>query len=149
MNATGPESGPEAARSPARFYVDESLLGIARALSYARQDVVHPGHPRFPAVILGDSDDVWVPAVASAGLIAIVRDRRVLSRWWEDDLVVSHRLRLIHLAAKRDLTNWGYLSLLAKHWDALERAMSATGEGPWRMAILESSVELRPIAARP
>jgi hypothetical protein len=64
-----------------RFYVDESLLGLGKALSYARKDVTYPGHIRFPEVQLGARDDVWIPIVAAAGLVAVLRDRHVLTRW--------------------------------------------------------------------
>jgi hypothetical protein len=129
----------------ARFYVDESLLAIGRALAHARRDVVYPGHPRLPEGKPGDDDETWIPLVAAAGLIAILRDRRVVTRWWENDLVVAHRLRLIHLAVKRDLTSWGYLCLLVKHWNSIERHIADADEGPWRLAVLETRVDLRPI----
>jgi len=130
---------------PARFYVDESLLGTGRALAHARRDVVHPGHLRFPDVKIGDSDVQWIPVVAAAGLVAILRDRKIVTRWWENDLVVAHRLRLVHLAVKRDLTNWGYLCLLVRHWEAIERHIDDAGEGPWRLVVLDKRVDLRPI----
>jgi hypothetical protein len=89
-----------------RFYVDESLLGLGKALAQARSDVVYPGHAALPALQLGDLDEDWIPKVAAARLVAIVRDKHVCTRWWENELIVTHKLHLIHLAVRRNLSNW-------------------------------------------
>jgi hypothetical protein len=36
-----------------RFFVDESILGVGKALAIARTDVIHTGHPLIPEVPLG------------------------------------------------------------------------------------------------
>lgn len=36
-----------------RFFVDESLLGLGKALAYARKDLVHSGHPLIPGAPTG------------------------------------------------------------------------------------------------
>lgn len=132
-----------------RFYVDESLLGLGKTLSYARRDVTYPGHRRFRQVGLGALDTEWIPIVAAAGLIAIIRDRHVFTRWWESDLIVSHRLRVIHLAVKRDLTNWGYLTLLVERWEEIEREVGRDIAGPWRLAVYKTKVELTAVEPKP
>jgi hypothetical protein len=63
-----------------RFFVDESLLGLGKALAYARKDVVHAGHPLTPDAPTGATDEEWIPAVARRGLIAIGRDRHMRTR---------------------------------------------------------------------
>ncbi|HEU0240195.1 MAG TPA: hypothetical protein VFR11_13110 [Micromonosporaceae bacterium] len=130
-----------------RFYVDESLMGLGKALSSARTDTVYPSHPRFPQVRLGAEDEQWIPIVATAGLIAIIRDRKVFTRWWENDLIIRHRLRLIHIAVKRDLSNWENLRLLVRHWDRIEEVVERDEPPPWRLKVLQNGVELVPVAA--
>ena len=39
-----------------RFYVDESTLGLGKALAAAREDVVHAGHPLVPECPVGALD---------------------------------------------------------------------------------------------
>jgi hypothetical protein len=54
-----------------RFYVDESALGLGKTLTAARKDVIHVGHPLIPECPYGTVDDVWMPAIAARGLIAM------------------------------------------------------------------------------
>jgi len=63
-----------------RFFVDESLMGIGKALAYAREDVVHAGHALVPDAAAGALDTEWMPAVAARGLAVIARDRRLRTR---------------------------------------------------------------------
>lgn len=64
-----------------RFFVDETSLGIGKALAIVRTDVVHTGHPwishRIP---LGAKDPDWMPVVAELGLAVISRDRRIKTK---------------------------------------------------------------------
>jgi hypothetical protein len=46
-----PSAGP-----PNCFFVDESMLSIAKALRAVRDDVIHPGHADCPAIPLGARD---------------------------------------------------------------------------------------------
>lgn len=66
--------------SKLRFYVDESALGLGKALAIARTDTVHVGHPLVPECPLGVLDPDWIPAVAERGLIAIGRDKRIRTK---------------------------------------------------------------------
>jgi len=50
-----------------RFFVDESALGLGKALERARDDVVCAGHPLVPEVSLGTEDTAWMPAVSARG----------------------------------------------------------------------------------
>ena len=69
----------------------------------------------------------------------------MFTRWWENELVVTHKLRLIHLAVKRNLNNWGYLVLLVRHWESIERHLANGPDGPWRIRVLERLTELQPV----
>jgi hypothetical protein len=62
---------------------------------------------------------------------------------------VSHRLRVIHLAVKRDLTNWGYLTLLVERWEEIEREVGRDIAGPWRLAVYKTKVELTAVEPKP
>lgn len=129
-----------------RFFVDETLLSVAAALTALRNDVIHTGHPAIPEVPIGTKDEDWIPVVAAAGLITIQRDRRILTRPGEKQLVVKHGLRIIRLAPKRDLNRWEYMRLLARDWDHIEDLIKELGDGPWVIKLLESR---RPTHYRP
>ena len=48
-----------------RWFVDETSMGMARAIAAVRKDVCYPGHRRLSDVPLGTIDSVWMPLVAS------------------------------------------------------------------------------------
>jgi hypothetical protein len=123
-----------------RFFVDESLMGIGKALSYARGDVVHAGHPLIPGAPAGALDTEWMAEIAARGLAVIARDRRLRTRPAEVELLRQHGLRIFYLAGKRDLSNWDYLVRLVRRWDDIERTLSARGPGPWFMAVYDTRV---------
>ena len=124
-----------------RFFVDESLLGVGKALAYARKDVVHAGHPLvLPAASLGAKDTDWMPAVARLGLAVFTRDRHLRTRPGEVEVLRNHGLRVFFLAGRRDLSNWGYLVRLVKRWDDVENVMRLRGSGPWFYAVHDTRV---------
>src|SRR3990172_11078121 len=92
-----------------RFFVDESALGLGKALAIARRDVIHTGHPLIPQVPLGALDPQWIPEVATRGLAVIARDRRIRTKPAEIALLRAHAMRVFWIAGKRDLTTWDYL----------------------------------------
>ena len=63
-----------------RFFVDETSLGLGKALAIARHDVVHPGHPDLPSVPRGTLDPDWMPIVSAMGLVVISRDKRIRTK---------------------------------------------------------------------
>lgn len=67
-----------AVASMVRFYVDESALGLGKALGAARKDVVYVGHRLIPECRLGTPDPEWMKAVARRELVVIGRDKRIL-----------------------------------------------------------------------
>jgi hypothetical protein len=127
-------------RSRLRFYADESILGVGRALAIARRDLVHPGHPLIPEVPLGALDTVWMAAVAARGLVVLCRDRHIRTKPGELSVLRSHALRVFWLAGRRELTSWQKLVRLVMRWEDIERTLSLRGPGPWFMAVSERDV---------
>lgn len=121
-----------------RFFADESVLGLGKALTIARRDVIHTGHPLIPEVPYGTLDPDWIPAVATRGLIVIARDRRIRTKPAELALLNEHGLRVFWIAGKKDLATWDYLVRVVKRWDEIEEKIAANGPGPWFVAIQET-----------
>jgi hypothetical protein len=128
-----------------RFFVDESCLGLGKALTIARDDVIHTGHALIPEAPLGAPDVDWMPAVATRNLVAIGRDRKLRTRPAELDLLRAHGLRVFRIAGKRDLTTWGYLARLVRRWQDMEAILATRGDGPWFMAVHETRVTEVPL----
>lgn len=129
----------------ARFFVDETSLGLGKALAIARRDVVHPGHAGLPGVPTGTVDPVWMPVVATMGLVVISRDRHIKSKPAELAAFRDHGLRAFWLAGKKDLTTWGYLVRIVRRWDDIEREIDSRGAGPWFCAIYDGTIGEVPI----
>jgi hypothetical protein len=96
-------------RDHLRFYVDESALGLGKALEAARRDTVHAGHKLIPECPLGVLDPEWIPAVAASNLIVIARDRHIRTRPQELERFREADLRVFWIAGKRDMSTWGWL----------------------------------------
>ena len=77
-----------------RFYVDESALGLGKALAAARTDTVHVGHHLIPECPLGVLDPEWIPAVAARNLVAIGRDKRIRTKHEEIRQLMAADLRV-------------------------------------------------------
>ncbi|WP_214410053.1 hypothetical protein [Sphaerisporangium fuscum] len=121
-----------------RFFVDETSLGVGRALALLRRDVIHTSHPLIPEVPLGTLDDEWIPKVAARDLVVITRDKRIRTKHAKAMLYAEHKARVFWIAGKRDLSNWDTMCLLTRRWDDIEREIKEHGPGPWFMAINES-----------
>lgn len=120
-----------------RFYVDESALGLGKALAAAREDVVHAGHPLIPECPLGTPDPDWMQAVAARGLIVIGRDKRIRTRPAEVQHLVGAGLRVSQIGGKKDSTTWGWLTWLVNQWDEVEAVIRTRQIGPWFYVIYE------------
>lgn len=127
-------------REHLRFYVDESALGLGKALAIARTDTIHVGHALVPKCPVGTLDVDWMPAIADRGLIAIGRDRRMRTRPAEIQLIKETGLRVFRIGGKRDETTWGRLTWLVRRWDDIEEVVSTRGPGPWWYVITERAV---------
>jgi hypothetical protein len=86
--------------SKLRFFVDESALGVGKALCAARRDVIYAGHALIPEVPLGTIDPVWIPAVAARGLAVIARDRHIRTKPGERELLRAHGLRVFWIGGR-------------------------------------------------
>jgi hypothetical protein len=128
-----------------RFFVDESLLGLGKSLAFARKDVVYAGHPLVSGAPTGATDDEWIPAVASQGLIVIGRDRHMRTRPGEVALWKAHELRVFYIAGKRDPTTWDYVGRLVRRWPDIEHVAATRGSGPWFFHILDRTVREVPL----
>ena len=123
-----------------RFFVDESALGLGKALAVARRDVVHTGHPLIPDAPPGALDPEWIPAVADRGLVVISRDKRIRTKPAEVALLREHALRVFWLAGKRDLSTWDQLGRVLRRWGDIERTIDEHGAGPWFYAVNENGL---------
>ena len=123
-----------------RFFVDESLMGIGKALAYARKGVVHAGHSLMPGAPTGALDTEWIPTVAAAGLVVIGRDRKIRTRSAELARLRQHGLRVFYVAGKRDLSSWDYLVRLVHRWDDIEEKLATRGPGPWFFPVHETKI---------
>lgn len=125
---------------PLRYFADESVLGLGIALARLRPDAVHPGHPRIPEVPLGALDTDWIPAVASRGLIAIGRDKRVRTKPAERQAIIESGLRYLWIGGKQDESSWEWMRRLTRYWDTVERLSDELGGGPWFLTINRTGV---------
>lgn len=121
-----------------RFFADESVLGLGKALTIARRDFVHVGHPLLPTVPPGALDTVWIPEVAARDLIVVARDKRIRTKPGERELLREHNLRVFWIAGKKDLATWDYLVRVVRRWDEIEETITTKGPGPWFVAITDS-----------
>lgn len=121
--------------SSLRLFVDESALGLGKALAIARRDIVHTGHPLVPEIPVGALDPDWIPAVAARDLAVIARDRRIRTKPGEVELLRRHGLRVFWIAGKKDGTTWDWLVRLVRRWDDIEDVLANRGAGPWFFAI--------------
>ena len=130
-----------------RFYVDESLMGLAKALPILRSDATGCGHRRGEHDILPNTPDpIWIPIVAQRGWIVIGFDKKLRTRPGESNLLLEHRLRVIRLCSKKSLSNWEYLKLLMTHWNSIEEFV-ADNDGPWFLSVERNFVRSREIVS--
>jgi hypothetical protein len=119
-----------------RFFVDETSLGVGKALAIVRTDVVHTGHPLIAGKVpCGAPDPEWMPVVAEMGLAVISRDRGIRAKHAKTLLHASFGLRVFWLAGRRDLTSWEATCRIVRRWDDIEHALDERGPGPWFMAV--------------
>ena len=130
-----------------RFYVDESALGLGKALTIARRDTIHVGHRLIPDCPLGVLDPAWIPAVAQRGLVVIGRDKHIRTKPEEIRQLRSAGLRVFRIGGKRDLATWDWLVRVVRRWDDMERVIRDRPEGPWFYLINESGLTEVPLPA--
>src|SRR5690242_8839623 len=100
-----------------RFYFDESLLGVGKAIAIARRDAIHVGHPLIESDFpLGTLDIDWLPRVAAKDWVVLLRDRRIRTKHAELSAFREHDVRAFWVAGKKDLSVWGTLVRLVNRW---------------------------------
>jgi hypothetical protein len=114
-----------------------AAVGLGKTLCAARKDTIHVGHLLIPECPFGTLDVDWMPAVAARDLVVLVRDKKIRTRPQEVERFREVGLRVFWLGGKRDLPTWGYLTLMVRHWDAIERIITREGRGPWGYVITE------------
>jgi hypothetical protein len=130
------------------FYFDESLLGVGKAITIARRDSIHVGHPLIEADFpLGILDADWLPKVAARDWVVLLGDRRIRTKAAELLVFREHRARAFWVAGKKNLSVWGTLVRLVNHWPRIERIVLSRGPGPWFMGINESEIVEMPVDA--
>ncbi|MBV9592627.1 MAG: hypothetical protein JO147_02335 [Actinobacteria bacterium] len=128
-----------------RLYVDESALGLGKALAAARKDTIHVGHPLIPECPLGALDTDWIPAVAARGLIAIGRDKRIRTKHEEIRQLTLANLRVFRVGGKRDASSWDWLVRVVRYWEAIEEVIRNRPDGPWFYLINEGGLAELPL----
>lgn len=126
--------------SALRFYVDESALGLGKALAIARRDTIHVGHPLIPECPLGALDPDWMGAVGRRGLVAIGRDKHIRTRPVELAQFRAAGLRVLRIGGKKDLPTWEWLVRVVRRWDDIELLANARPTGPWLYLINENGL---------
>ncbi|BBZ38611.1 hypothetical protein [Mycobacterium conspicuum] len=114
-----------------RFYVDESAAGLGLALTAARKDTIHVGHPLIPECPRGALDTEWIPAVARRGLVVITRDKRLRTKPIEIQALWNHGLRVFNIGGKKDESTWDWLVRVVRHWPRMEQIIADRPTGPW------------------
>lgn len=94
----------------------------------------------LPEVPLGALDADWIPVIATRGLIAIGRDKRMRTRPAERQAMIDSGLRYIWIGGKRDQSGWEWMRRLARYWDEIERLVDELGAGPWFVTVNLTSV---------
>lgn len=120
----------------ARWFVDESALGLGKLLARVRDDVVYAGHPEVPDVPLGTLDVTWMPLVAERDWVVFRRDRRIHTRPAEVRVFAEVGLRTVWLGGKKDMASAAQLELVVRHWESIEQRREELGPGPWSITLL-------------
>lgn len=109
-----------------RWYIDESMIAIGKALASVRNDLVYPGHPACP-IERGALDEEWLPIVGEHGWVVLMRDKRIRYRRPERERLMEHGVKAFCLTASGNQTRWGMLQLLVRHWDRIEDTANLPG----------------------
>lgn len=122
---------------PVRFYIDEDLLALGKALGELRLDVTYPGdrgkrhnrrmRPPCEVVARGDKDLDWIPKVAAEGWVIITRDSQIQAHPSLMAAVRSSGARMAALTGKDAMDVWAQLRLVLPHWDRIEAVLTETG----------------------
>lgn len=62
-----------------RFFIDASLVGVARKVACDHPCITYPGNGTWPLTQRAKDQD-WLELVAERGMCAVVRDKKLRSR---------------------------------------------------------------------
>lgn len=120
-----------------RFYLDEDVLGLAKAIGDLRLDATYPGDPgrrnnrryRPPCTLVarGAKDTEWIPHVAAEGWLIITRDAAIQTRRSHIDAVRDSGAKMVALSGREAVTTWEQLRVLLAHWPRLEELVDEPG----------------------
>jgi hypothetical protein len=105
---------------PERYFVDESMLSIAK-------------------------DVDWLPIVRGRGWAVIMRDKRIRRRPVERQRFLDHGVRAFCLTGAGNQTSWQILQLIVRHWDRIE--VASARPAPFIFAVTATGLSSQPIAA--
>lgn len=119
---------------PERYFVDENMLSIAKALVAVRADIVHPGHPDHLDLPRRVADLDWLPIVGSRGWAVLMRDKKIRRRPAERQALLDHGVRAFCLSGAGNASSWAMLQLVVRHWHAMEKVLQEE-DGPFIYAV--------------
>lgn len=127
-----------------RFYVDEDILGVGYSLMWVRPDAVTCGiEPVAEELPRGSLDIDWIPRVAAHGWVAITKNHKIRSNPVEAHVAVEAEARIVAFAGRSgNMTSWQMMTVLARHWTAIENQMAADPSGPWWLSVSASTTSL-------
>lgn len=139
-----PEPRPRLAEG-IRFYVDEDILGVGYAMMWVRPDVVACGQMPFASRLPRGTFDVdWIQTVSDLGLVAITNNHKIRTNPVEAQVAVSCAARIVGLAGKSaQRSSWDKVTLLTRHWTAIEDYIEKHPAGPWWLAVTQTTVSAR------
>lgn len=131
------------------WYVDADTLGLAHVLIRARRDVTFPGDDgvrhknswRLPPCVISDPgthDNVWIPAVAKAGMSIITRDVHIATRTAEINEVVAAQARMFAITGPEKLHTWDLLTIAVARWQDFE--LAAQEDGPYIYSVARTTM---------
>lgn len=109
-----------------KWFVDESMIAIGKALASVRNDLIYPGHPDCP-IDRGTLDEDWLPVVGTNGWIVLMRDKRIRYRRPERERLIEHGVKAFCLTSSGNQTRWDMLQMLVKHWSRIQETSLLDG----------------------
>lgn len=124
---------------PDRYFVDENMLSIGKALAAVREDVVYPGHPSCPTIPRRTPDLDWLPIVGTNDWVVLMRDKRIRYRPAERKALLDHGVRAFCLTGSGNASSWSMLRLIVRHWDGIESKLLGE-DGPFIFGVTGAGV---------
>lgn len=127
-----------------RFYVDEDILGVGYALMWVRPDAVTCGiQPAAEELPRGILDIDWIPKVASYRWVAITKNQKIRTNPVEARVAAEAEARIVGFAGRSgNMTSWHMMTLLTRHWAAIENQMDSDPDGPWWLSVSSSTTRV-------